>query len=205
MGGAGTCRHRWSGPRRTVDQWMPIPGYEGLYEASDQGSIRSLDRTVATRNGRSLRFRGATLSATAREDGHLKVSLSRNGEVSSRKVHQLVMEAFVGPCPSGREVCHGDGDPTNNRFANLRYDTHAANTKDRVRHGVHHHAVKTRCPQGHPLAGPNLKASALARGNRVCRACGSAHATISRLRKSGRPTPDLQSLSDAVFASMHTS
>lgn len=185
-----------------MDRWRPIPGYEGLYEASDQGQIRSVERAVTGRDGRTLKFSSVALSATETDGGHLKVTLSRGGAAATRKVHQLVLEAFVGPCPDGLEVCHGDGDPQNNRLPNLRYDTHAANTSDRVEHGVHHHAIKTHCPQLHPLSGTNLKPAALARGNRVCRACSSAHATISRLKKAGRPVPDLQTLSNSVFASM---
>ncbi|MES2156069.1 MAG: HNH endonuclease [bacterium] len=52
------------------------------------------------------------------------------------KVHQVVMWAFVGPCPSGMEVAHNDGDPTNNRLDNLRYDTRRGNHMDTFKHGT---------------------------------------------------------------------
>ncbi len=52
------------------------------------------------------------------------------------RVHRVVMEAFVGPCPDGMEVCHGDGDPMNARLDNLRYDTRKANHADKKRHGT---------------------------------------------------------------------
>lgn len=54
-----------------------------------------------------------------------------------KKVHQLVLEAFVGLCPDGMEACHNDGNPENNDLHNLRWDTRSENTKDAVKHGTH--------------------------------------------------------------------
>jgi hypothetical protein len=54
-----------------------------------------------------------------------------------RKVHRLVLEAFVGPCPDGMEGCHWNGTPTDCRLDNLRWDTHKGNGADSIRHGVH--------------------------------------------------------------------
>lgn len=53
-------------------------------------------------------------------------------------VHRLVLEWFVGPCPEGMEACHNDGDSTNNRLDNLRWDTRKANIIDSVKHGTHY-------------------------------------------------------------------
>ncbi len=54
-----------------------------------------------------------------------------------RLVHRLILEAFVGPCPRGKESCHfPDRNPTNNRLENLRWDTHAANGRDMALHGT---------------------------------------------------------------------
>jgi len=54
-----------------------------------------------------------------------------------KKVHQLVLEAFRGMCPVGKEACHYDGNPENNSLDNLRWGTRSENTKDAVRHGTH--------------------------------------------------------------------
>lgn len=51
-------------------------------------------------------------------------------------VHRLVLEAFVGPCPEGMEACHNDGDCTNNRLENLRWDTRLSNIHDKQAHGT---------------------------------------------------------------------
>lgn len=65
------------------------------------------------------------------------MSLRFGGRTVRASVHTLVMEAFVGPCPAGLEVCHGDGDGHNNRLANLRHDTKPANARDRDGHLTH--------------------------------------------------------------------
>ena len=60
-----------------------------------------------------------------------------NGKQRLFQVHRLVLSLFVGPCPEGMECCHNDGDRTNNRVENLRWDTHRNNIADKRRHGTH--------------------------------------------------------------------
>lgn len=68
-------------------------------------------------------------------DGYLIVHLSKNNKKKLYKVHKLVLEAFVGSCPLGKQSCHNDGDPSNNFIGNLRYDTPKANKEDTRKHG----------------------------------------------------------------------
>lgn len=68
--------------------------------------------------------------------GHLHVGVSKDGKRYYRKVHHLVLEAFVGPRPAWTECCHGDGNPKNNALSNLRWDTRKENMADRDRHGT---------------------------------------------------------------------
>lgn len=63
-------------------------------------------------------------------------TLSEDGIRTTVAVHRLVLEAFVGPCPEGMEACHNDGDTTNNRLDNLRWDTRKGNHADRKKHGT---------------------------------------------------------------------
>lgn len=72
-----------------------------------------------------------------RRKAYLGVSLRRDGRTFRASVHALVAEAFLGPCPEGEEVCHGDGNGRNNRLTNLRYGTRAANEADKDGHGTH--------------------------------------------------------------------
>ena len=115
--------------------WRPIPGWEGSYEVSDQGRVRSLDRWVVNVLGHKRFFRGLLLTPGAGSHGYLEVTLSRPSHNSDRLVHRLVMLAFVGPCPARHEVAHGNGCPTDNRLANLRYDTRTGNSMDKFAHG----------------------------------------------------------------------
>lgn len=68
---------------------------------------------------------------------YLGVAFRHDGRTVRASVHTLVMEAFVGPCPDGQEVCHDDGNGHNNRLGNLRYDTRPSNHADKRRHGTH--------------------------------------------------------------------
>lgn len=119
--------------------WKPIPGYEGRYEASDQGRIRSVPRKVRGCHWNGAEFQrsvpGRILKPGRYNDsGHLSVVLGRG--TNGRPVHQLVLLTFVGPPPEGMEVCHNDGDPANNALTNLRYDTRRNNILDSYRHGT---------------------------------------------------------------------
>lgn len=69
--------------------------------------------------------------------GHLYVRVYHKGTVVKFGCHQLVLLAFVGPCPPGMECCHNDGNPANNAVENLRWDTRKANALDRYSHGTH--------------------------------------------------------------------
>jgi hypothetical protein len=118
------------------EQWKPVPGYEGLYEVSDHGRVRSLDRRVVDSLGRARRIRGRVLRAGLTSVGYDSVALYICGQKRTALVHRLVLSAFAGPCPSGMEGCHDDGVRTNNRLENLRWDTHMANVADATRHGT---------------------------------------------------------------------
>lgn len=81
-------------------------------------------------------------------DHYSKVRL-KVGVPTTKNVHQLVAEAFLGPRPEGMEVCHNNGQAHDNRAVNLRYDTHSNNQRDQVTHGIHTWANRTHCKWGH--------------------------------------------------------
>lgn len=120
-----------------MENWKAIAGYEGYYEVSDQGRVRSLDRTVNFADGRQRFYAGRMCNSKAHEAGYPLVLLSRGVALKRwALVHQLVAEAFLGPCPSGQEVCHENGVPVDVRLENLRYDTRKGNAADMQRHGT---------------------------------------------------------------------
>lgn len=129
------------------ERWKPVPEWEGLYEVSDQGRVRSLDRMVGSHHGGRRLVRGRILKPQpAGKYGHLKVAPCKDGKEHPVQIHQLVMRAFVGACPEGQEVRHLDSAPWNNTLANLAYGTRVENAQDRVQNGTDNNARKTHCP-----------------------------------------------------------
>lgn len=117
-----------------TETWKDIPGYEGRYQVSDLGRVRSLDRRVNIGNGFTRMMRGRILRpAASKNNPHLYVILGHG--TAGSPVHQLVARAFHGPRPEGQEVRHLDGDPQNNRADNLAYGTRTENLLDIYRVG----------------------------------------------------------------------
>lgn len=141
--GLGHRRPMLQAPESEV--WLPVVGYEGLYEVSDLGRIRGVARTVAVRTNRwgssgVRRLPGKVLSLaidrSSQGYGRLSVKLYREDEGRTWLVHRLVAEAFIGPVPMGMEVAHNDGDASNNHRPNLRYATSIENAGDKRQHGT---------------------------------------------------------------------
>lgn len=121
-----------------MEIWKDIPGYEGQYQASTLGRIRSVDRQI-TQMGRfgkpfTRTMKGRVLRPGRYcKSGHVSVTLGKGA--FGKPVHQLVMLTFVGPPPMGMEVRHLNGDPTDNRLCNLAYGTRSENILDVYRIG----------------------------------------------------------------------
>lgn len=133
-----------------TERWLPIPNWEGLYEVSDQGRVRSLDRVVSHAHSGRYTVLGKLLKQ-GKCGPYSRVALCRPGERCDMKVHRAVLLAFVGPCPEGREGCHRDGNPGNNTLENLYWGTRSENCLDQVRHGTHPEARRSHCERGHLL------------------------------------------------------
>ena len=167
-----------------TETWRSVVGFEGLYEVSDLGRVRSLDHVTCNRLGVTRRFRGRILKLTA--TGHdVAVSLHKNGVQSRGVVHKMVLTAFVGPCPDGMECCHGPSGYADNRLSNLRWDTHSENMIDRSRHGTCHNRNRERCSLSHLLIQPNITNWYAERDLRRCKACHRARANRWYAEKQG--------------------
>lgn len=117
------------------EKWLPVVGFELIYSVSTNGRVRR-ERPI-----RRLRV------SVAGNQRYPYLVLSKNGKQTTHRVHQLVMRAFIGPCPDGMEINHKNGNKTDNRLENLEYITRLEN----ARHGItvlgkHHVGEK------HPMA-----------------------------------------------------
>lgn len=155
-----------------IEEWRPVVGFEDRYKVSNFGRLRSVTRVDNA--GRLYRGRDLTLWPDGK--GYLKFNLCRNQVRTSKFIHTIVLETFVGPKPFGMLTRHLDGNPLNNRLDNLVWGTPHENNMDILRHGRHHETKKTHCPAGHKLAEPNLAN----RRTRQCKACQRAGAFVWR-------------------------
>lgn len=142
-----------------TERWKPVLGYEGRYEVSDQGRVKSL-------------LTNKILSPWVRPDSG-KAQVTLHGEVLKqqvRLVHILVLEAFIGPRPPGLEGLHRNDIGNDNTLTNLRWGTRSENMLDRVANGKHHFTQRDRCGKGHKYTPENTSTYPNGSGRR-CRQC----------------------------------
>lgn len=106
-----------------TEEWRDIPGYEDMYQVSDLGRVRSLDRVVKHPIADNT-LKGKVLKQVPNPAGYLKVNLCGK----TYEVARLVMLSFVGPRPNGLVIRHGPAGKQNNSAANLCYGTQRENT-----------------------------------------------------------------------------
>ena len=178
------------------ESWRPIPGYEGLYEVSDFGRARSVDRWYVRTDNRRYFFKGKILRQSITSNGYLTVTLRKNGTTRRKTMHRLVLLTFEGQCPAGMETCHNNGKRTDNRLSNLRWDTGSNNKVDTILHGNNPQSKKTHCPRGHLLKDPNLRRRKK-REHRECLSCDKARNTI---RNRGLDKGLLKEIADSNYS-----
>lgn len=177
------------------EEWRPVVGYEGHYEVSSCGKVRSIDREILTLNGRRVKLKGKEL-ALSDSLGYKSVNLSKGNEQRSIKVHVLVAKAFLGDGVQGSLVRHLNDVRTDNRLENLSYGTQVDNMADMERNAGHYESKRTTCPRGHSLELPNLTAASLRAGRRLCLACNRAKGF---LQKKPERAHEFEELSDVYY------
>lgn len=127
------------------ERWLPVPGFEGLYEVSDFGRVRSLDRIVhpaGRSDGQTTRRIKGRVLKPGFNHGRPVVNLCSKSGGKHSLVHQLVLHAFVGPCPDGQECRHLNDNRQDNRLINLAWGTRRENMADRKRNGLRKRGVR---------------------------------------------------------------
>ena len=104
--------------------WRDIPNYEGIYQASNMGRIKSLERIDALGH----RLKEKILKLWVTHNGYYQIQLCKNSKVRYYMVHRLVYEAFNGTIPEGLQVNHINEVKTDNRLSNLNLMTPKENT-----------------------------------------------------------------------------
>ena len=117
------------------ERWLPVTGFEGVYEVSNLGRVRSLDRDVVYVSGGTRPWRGQILKPSLTSNGYPAIELCRNGTGKTTSVHSIVAASFLGPRPPDKQVAHRDGDKENPKLSNLRYATCTENQADKIPQG----------------------------------------------------------------------
>lgn len=119
-----------------MEIWTPVVGFKD-YEISSFGRLRS----ITTRKGARARINNGIVNGWIQRITHSYArrlyALRKDGKTYVKKAHQLVLEAFVGPCPQGYETRHVNGNSLDNCVTNLQYGTHKDNIHDSIKHGTH--------------------------------------------------------------------
>lgn len=122
-----------------AEEWRDVPGFEGLYQVSDLGRVRSLDRITPAGPGgvgRAIR-RGKILSPKVRPDGYLHAVLCEGGAKRYLLVSRMVASAWHGAPPTVKhEAAHGALGKKVNTPQNLRWATREENERDKIRDGT---------------------------------------------------------------------
>lgn len=168
-----------------AERWVDIKGYEGMYQVSDLGRVRSLRRDYRTED--------KILKPRPDKKGYYRVALCKDSKCKDRKIHQLVLEAFVGPKPDGFVACHWNDQKNDNRLDNLRWGSESENMYDRVRNGRHYYARARSCRRGHLLDGRNLYQT-YSGSSRCCKSCRYARHKVKK-----NPHLTIQEVADAKY------
>lgn len=119
-----------------IEEWRPIRGYEGIYDVSNCGRVRSLSRVVNNGSPHGRKLPDKILLPGKLKDGYLGVSLNRDGTCKYFKIHRLVAQAFIPNTDNKPYVNHKDGVKTNNVASNLEWCTQAENMRHAYNNGM---------------------------------------------------------------------
>ena len=122
--------------RYAPEVFVDIPGYEGYYQVSNYGNVRSLDRVIKEKTGKTQTLKGRILKQRINPGGYHYIELGKNGTKATFAVHQLVAQAFIPNPDSKPTVNHIDGNKLNNSVANLEWSTYSENLKHAYKTGL---------------------------------------------------------------------
>ena len=177
---------------RMAEEWKAVKGYEGLYEVSNTGKVRSIDRVVVGKDGKTKKLKGKELFFTIskmdakRRQPRASVQLWKENKARLMPVHRVVAIAFISNPENKPTVNHIDGNPLNNNVWNLEWATYSENEKHAYRTGLVK-PVYGRLPVNsrkviayNPTTGEEIITDSCAQ---MAREIGVCHQLISRVAK----------------------
>jgi len=117
-------------------RWCDVVGFEGLYQVSDCGKIRSYRRIVIRSNGRKYTVNHKILNPALDHAGYLRTVLSVDGKGKTIKIHREIAKAFINNPENKATVNHIDGNKINNHISNLEWATQKENLKHSFETGL---------------------------------------------------------------------
>lgn len=119
-----------------VEEWKDISGYEGYYQVSNLGNVKSLDRTILQNNGVTINPKGKQLKQHLNHKGYPEVNLTRGGKAKGFRIHRLVAIAFIPNTDNKPEVNHINCIKTDNSVDNLEWVTGVENIRHAFQNGL---------------------------------------------------------------------
>lgn len=173
-----------------TELWLQVKGYEGLYQVSNTGKIRSVDRWIDRSDTKTKVFYvGQIIKETFDKRGYKNVYLSINSNAKRFRVHRLVAIAFLDNPENKSQVNHKDGDKQNNHVDNLEWSTDEENRNHAIEHGLHvknEFGDKSFSFTGSVLAYKDGVLVATMNGNLEMKQCGFDYRLVSAVLKGKR-------------------
>jgi len=121
--------------------WKDVKGYEGIYQVSDQGMVRSLDRLVNGRNGNQQKKQGKVLKENIIKNGYSYICLCKNSKPINTSTHRLIAKHFLPNVMGKHYINHKNGIKTDNAIRNLEWCTASENTRHGIANGLIKHGA----------------------------------------------------------------
>jgi len=141
-----------SSVNKVNELWRAVINYEGYYEVSSLGNLKSLDRVIKTSNGRIVQLTGCHIIPTVDKHGYYNWSPCKNNKRKKTRVHMTVAEAFLGDNPLMLDINHIDGCKSNNSASNLEYCTRSNNIRHSFKLGLSKNRPPVKKGEHHPMS-----------------------------------------------------
>lgn len=128
-----------------TEVWKDVKGFEGMYQVSNLGRIKSLEREVITKKGYAIKVNESILKGSKDTKGYLQVEFKKDGKRIIRFIHRIVAEAFIPNVEHKEQVNHKNGNKLDNYVGNLEWAT----CKENIEHAWKNNLNTARCGEKH--------------------------------------------------------